>query len=1024
MCVLGDETARKRFILSIVLVGLFRIQKIRGLSASICLLLEFTRVYSNPSILLLNCVLTIAIMGMASKRNRDRLLVVGAAAAAVSAVAFYFAWKAFRAAADPDDKNEDSEKELQDLEKLMKANEEKGAEEAELNSYLEEQDGFTVEEFEQFVTQEYGKPQAEVTVDPPSNLTGEEEFDVNDSIRTEEEQHDESGGKFEDSEVPCDGFFEGTHLCLTSHSDVIERLSMENELQGDSRSVNLIYSGPGSGQDVCNNGLTETIHGIFNAFPDDSNPLLGDIEGFSSSNLGTPLGQVEFDNSSYSDGIQGISSGDFVTDLSSSGDVGYDELSRPKAVIFLGNGVQACDLENQANRHNASEFNQTGIDDEGLSCEDPVIDLSEPNDVGELVEQFSDNGQHRNLKVVESEEPSDVGIVQENEFDSSVNKGMESLEPQEELDTELSNSSGVGYHVYPSDDCSESSTVGNSEHADCGIARICSENPLDEQIVRLLELGNVTNNEKTECLSLRSLVTEASSSVDNICDELSGHVLEEGITSPIAVDSERYLLDDSLKSVNIKTADLEKSADGRTVLQPELGNIANDEMKDLKSVGPVTEASNSGYNGCDELTNYQLEDGMPTLTAKASALLDCENDTDLGKHLDCVNDTDLGKDTYGQIAPEIGFDSIINNYNECSGIDSSRYSAHEDTAELGKDRTHLDYEHDPDLGKDTDGEITPELGFDNIINGNSECSDINSSDSPGHQYPTEEGKDGTHLDCENVPDLGKDTHGEIVPALGLDSIINSNSQFSEIDSSEQPGNQDRAESGEDGTEQLLRKLNFDGSTSNHKDLSLENLDTESCNSGNKVFDYLLTSLSEDVQNSNAEIGLHPEVDSLNINKHAVEESPGTLSSSPGGMGCDSLSGNAFEETLKSPNVAINGQFNRPISTDLEKQCNGQTALLETSDNERNSSVTESLNLEELKSQLRSFQHMGSDEFPEHLLGVMRSVANDTTGDSEKNIGRLNAYDKYLADPSLSPSMKSQVSRARAIAEKLYVSSEI
>jgi hypothetical protein len=132
---------------------------------------------------------------------------VGAAAAAVSAVALYFAWKAFRAAADPDDKNEDGEKELQDLEKLMKANEEKGAEIAGVNSYLEEQDGFTVEEFEQFVAQEYGKPQAEVTVDPLSNLIEEEDFAVEDSIKTEEEEHGESGGKFEDSEIPCDGFF-------------------------------------------------------------------------------------------------------------------------------------------------------------------------------------------------------------------------------------------------------------------------------------------------------------------------------------------------------------------------------------------------------------------------------------------------------------------------------------------------------------------------------------------------------------------------------------------------------------------------------------------------------------------------------------------------------------------------------------------------------------------------------------------------------------------------------------------------
>ena len=102
-------------------------------------------------------------------------------------------------------------------------------------------------------------------------------------------------------------------------------------------------------------------------------------------------------------------------------------------------------------------------------------------------------------------------------------------------------------------------------------------------------------------------------------------------------------------------------------------------------------------------------------------------------------------DTDGQIALEIGFDNIINNYNECSGIDSSGHPGHQDPGELGKDKTHLDYEHDPVLGKDTDGEITPKLDFDNIINSNNDCSDRDSSDSPGHQYPAKSGNDRTHI---------------------------------------------------------------------------------------------------------------------------------------------------------------------------------------------------------------------------------------------------------------------------------------
>ena len=96
-------------------------------------------------------------------------------------------------------------------------------------------------------------------------------------------------------------------------------------------------------------------------------------------------------------------------------------------------------------------------------------------------------------------------------------------------------------------------------------------------------------------------------------------------------------------------------------------------------------------------------------------------------------------DTDGKIAPEIGFDNIINSYNECSGIDSSGHPGHQYPGELGKEKTHLDYEHDPVLGKDIDGEITPKLDFDNIINNNNDCSDRDSSDSPGHQYPAESG---------------------------------------------------------------------------------------------------------------------------------------------------------------------------------------------------------------------------------------------------------------------------------------------
>jgi hypothetical protein len=56
-------------------------------------------------------------MGMASKRSSDQLLMVGAAT--MSIVVFYFVWKDFISVVAPDDMNEDGEKELRDLDKLM-----------------------------------------------------------------------------------------------------------------------------------------------------------------------------------------------------------------------------------------------------------------------------------------------------------------------------------------------------------------------------------------------------------------------------------------------------------------------------------------------------------------------------------------------------------------------------------------------------------------------------------------------------------------------------------------------------------------------------------------------------------------------------------------------------------------------------------------------------------------------------------------------------------------------------------------
>lgn len=270
--------------------------------------------------------------------------------------------------------------------------------------------------------------------------------------------------------------------------------------------------------------------------------------------------------------------------------MGYDELSRQKVAMFLGNGAQASGLENQSDGQNAAEFNQTGIDAKGISCEGPVIGLSNSNDVGELAGRLSDDGQHPNRKVADAQEPSDMGIALEHEFNSSVNKGMECLGPHEGLAAESSNSSDESCNKHPSDNGSESSNVESSEHADSETTTVCCEKPLDGQIIPLLELDNMTNTEKMEGPSLGSPVTEAAFYVDKMSEEMSGHVLESGILCPFDIDARKHFLDDSLKSVSIQTtADVgyQTAADGQFVLQAELGNIGyNEKMGDLNSVPP------------------------------------------------------------------------------------------------------------------------------------------------------------------------------------------------------------------------------------------------------------------------------------------------------------------------------------------------------------------------------------------------------------------------------------------------------
>ena len=104
--------------------------------------------------------------------------------------------------------NEDGEKELQDLKTWTKTSEEKEAKAEGVHTYSEEQGGFIAQEFEKFVAEEDGKLQAKVTVDTPLMPIVEKEFAVKDSSRTEEYQHGKSGGKFEDLEICCDGFWE------------------------------------------------------------------------------------------------------------------------------------------------------------------------------------------------------------------------------------------------------------------------------------------------------------------------------------------------------------------------------------------------------------------------------------------------------------------------------------------------------------------------------------------------------------------------------------------------------------------------------------------------------------------------------------------------------------------------------------------------------------------------------------------------------------------------------------------------
>eukprot|EP01018_Ginkgo_biloba_P022408 Gb_25253 [translate_table: standard] len=140
-------------------------------------------------------------------------------------------------------------------------------------------------------------------------------------------------------------------------------------------------------------------------------------------------------------------------------------------------------------------------------------------------------------------------------------------------------------------------------------------------------------------------------------------------------------------------------------------------------------------------------------------------------------------------------------------------------------------------------------------------------------------------------------------------------------------------------------------------------------------------------------------------------------------------GQSSRHLLEDVTKTSSGHFGHQNAVDLEKQSDVQIAPHPETDTRsiNNSSCIEGLGSECLETRLSSLGNVGFDTLSNNILENVLKYSSSEQSDCQidKKLKhptdghRLNAYDEYLADPSLSPSMKSQVSRVRAIVQKLY-----
>ncbi|GLJ36031.1 hypothetical protein SUGI_0722840 [Cryptomeria japonica] len=351
------------------------------------------------------------------------------------------------------------------------------------------------------------------------------------------------------------------------------------------------------------------------------------------------------------------------------------------------------------------------------------------------------------------------------------------------------------------------------------------------------------------------------------------------------------------------------------------------------------------------------------------------------------------------------------------GIENPDHGISAESFKSVEEQVSLSNIHIPSLG----GSLTETSNIDHI-----DCNEADEHLSGGGICSLNDAITG-HTNC-----LLENLQGQNSPADGFDNMYNSNTETSSLSGWAYHLHQQPSEPGHQESKEASLKLDADPSIMNQniENPSLQTPVDEVYRAGDKDMNKCTSYVLEDGKRLVVQVTQQPEVGSMdNINnglENSKSDSFGTHSSSSGGMERHTLPTYDSQDTVNFSNFATNEHGDPHKGADLGEQLNRQTALLQTFDKANKNTMDGNLKFEKHLSQLLSLPHISSDEFSEHLLEGVRKTSNIETsinGYLTKQAEGLDAYDAYLADPSLSPSMKSQVSRAKAIAQKLYTARE-